>query len=121
LCRGLFIAINADLTARGMVLRAGMLVDVTLITAPLFTKNREKKCDPGMHQTHKGNLWYFGMKAHIGADRDSKLAHTVVLTAANVADIPKMAELLHGQETQVYADAAYPGVEKRVALERKID
>ena len=64
------------------------------------------------------------MKAHIGADRDSKLVHTVVVTAANVADVTKTAELLHGQETQVHADAGYTGVEKRseiLALERKID
>ena len=77
-----------------------------------------------MHPTRKGNQWYFGMKAHIGADRDSKLVHTVVVTAANVADITKTAELLPGQEQQVHADAGYPGVEKRAeiaALERTID
>jgi IS5 family transposase len=124
LCQGLFAAINADLTARGLLLREGTLVDATLIAAPPSTKNKEKQRDPEMHQTRKGNQWYFGMKAHIGADRDSKLVHTVVVTAANVADITKTAELLHGQEKQVHADAGYTGVEKRVeivALERKID
>lgn len=124
LCKGLFQAINADLSARGLLLREGTLVDATLIAAPPSTKNKEKQRDPEMHQTKKGNQWYFGMKAHIGADRDSKLVHTVVVTAANVADITKTAELLQGQETQVHADAGYTGVEKRaeiVALERKID
>ena len=124
LCKGLFTAINADLTARGLLLREGTLVDATLIAAPPSTKNKEKKRDPEMHQTKKGNQWYFGMKAHIGADRDSKLVHTVVVTAANVADITKTADLLHGAEKQVHADAGYTGVEKRaeiVALERKID
>lgn len=124
LCKGLFTAINADLTAQGLLLRAGTLVDATLIAAPPSTKNKEKQRDPEMHQTKKGNQWYFGMKAHIGADRDSKLVHTVVVTAANVADITKTAELLHGQEQQVHADAGYTGVEKRaeiVALERQID
>ena len=124
LCKGLFTAINADLTARGLLLREGTLVDATLIAAPPSTKNHEKQRDPEMHQTRKGQQWYFGMKAHIGADRDSKLVHTVVVTAANVADITKTAELLHGQEKQVHADAGYTGVEKReeiVALERKID
>ena len=99
-------------------------MDATLIAAPPSTKNKEKKRDPEMHQTKKGNQWYFGMKAHIGADRDSKLVHTVVVTAANVADVTKTAELLHGAEKQVHADAGYTGVEKRaemVALERKID
>lgn len=124
LCKGLFSAINADLSARGLLLREGTLVDATLIAAPPSTKNKEKKRDPEMHQTKKGNQWCFGMKAHIGADRDSKLVHTVVVTAANVADITKTAELLHGAEQQVHADAGYTGVEKRaeiVAMERKID
>jgi len=124
LCKGLFSAINADLTARGLLLREGPLVDATLIAAPPSTKNQEKQRDPEMHQTKKGQQWYFGIKAYIGADRDSKLVHTVVVTAANVADVTKTAELLHGQEQQVHADAGYTGVEKRaqiVALERKID
>lgn len=89
LCKGLFSAINADLTARGLLLREGTLVDATLIAAPPSTKNKEKQRDPEMHQTKKGNQWYFGMKAHIGADRDSKLVHTVVVTAANVATSPR--------------------------------
>jgi IS5 family transposase len=124
LCKGLFTAINADLLARGLWLREGTLVDATLIAAPPSTKNKEKQRDPEMHQTKKGNQWYFGMKAHIGADRESKLVHTVVVTAAHVADITKTVELLHGEEKQVHADAGYTGVEKRaeiVALERKID
>jgi transposase, IS5 family len=124
LCKGLFKAINADLSAQGLLLREGTLVDATLIAAPPSTKNAKKERDPEMHQTKKGNQWYFGMKAHIGADRDSKLVHTVVVTAANVADITKTAELLHGEEKQVHADAGYTGVEKRgeiVALERRID
>ena len=76
------------------------------------------------NQSKKGNQWYFGMKAHIGADRDSKLVHTVVVTAANVADITQTAELLHGQEQQVHAAAGYTGGEKRaeiVGLARTID
>jgi transposase, IS5 family len=124
LCQGLFSAINADLAARGLLLREGTLVDATLIAAPPSTKNRQRQRDPEMHQTRKGNQWYFGMKAHIGADRDSKLVHTVVVTAANVADITQTAELLHGEEKQVHADAGYLGVEKRpeiVALQRPID
>jgi IS5 family transposase len=109
LCKGLFTAINADLAARGLLLREGTLVDATLIAAPPSTKNQKKQRDPEMHQTKKGNQWYFGMKAHIGADRDSKLVHTVVVTAAHVADITKTAELLHGKEKQVHADAGYAG------------
>ena len=116
LCKGLFAAINADLTARGLLLREGTLVDATLIAAPSSTKNKDKERDPEMHQTKKGHQWSFGMKAPIGADRDSKLVPTVVVTAANVADVTKTAELLHGQEQQVHADAGYTGVEKRGAI-----
>jgi IS5 family transposase len=124
LCKGIFQAINTDLATRGLMMREGTLVDATLLAAPPSTKNREKKRDPEMHQTRKGNQWYFGMKAHIGADRDSKLVHTLVVTAANVADVTQTAQLLHGQETQVHADAGYTGVEKRkeiTALNRPID
>jgi IS5 family transposase len=124
LCKGLFNAINTDLANQGLMMREGTLVDATLLAAPPSTKNREKQRDPEMHQTRKGNQWYFGMKAHIGADRDGKLVHTVVVTAANVADITQTAELLHGQETQVHADAGYIGVAKReeiTALNRPID
>ena len=121
LCQSLFTAINADLTARGLLLREGTLVDsFTLIAAPSSTKNQEKKRDPEMHQTKKGNQWYFGMKAHIGADRASKLVHTVVVTAANVADLTKTAELLHGAErckfTPTRATPAWKSVPEIVAL-----
>ena len=124
LCKGLFAAINADLTARGLLLREGTLVDAPLIAAPSSTKNQAKQRDPERHQTRKGNPWYFGMKAHLGTDRDSKLVPTVAVTAANAADVTKTAELLHGEETQVHADAGDTGGEKRpeiVALERKLD
>jgi IS5 family transposase len=119
LCKGLFAAINADLTARGLLLREG-----ALIAAPSSTKNPEKQRDPEMHQTKKGNPWYFGMKAHLGADRDSKRVHTGVVPAANVADVTQTAELLHGAEKQVHADAGDTGAEKRseiVALGRPMD
>ena len=113
LCKGLFTAINADLAARGLLVRAGALVDAPLIAAPPATKNPKRERDPEMPQTKKGNQWYFGMKAPIGADRDSKRGHTVVVTAANVADGTKTAELLHGEETQGHADAGPTGGEKR--------
>ena len=67
---------------------------------PRSTKNREQKRDPEMHQTKKGKQWYFGMKAHVGVDSKTKLVHSVVATAANVADSTVLPELLHGEETQ---------------------
>jgi IS5 family transposase len=105
--------VNATLTAKGLLLRSGTVVDATLIAAPSSTKNNSGERDPEMHQTKKGNQWHFGMKAHIGVDADSGLVHSVVGTAANVNDVTQAGELVHGQETDVFADAGYQGVEKR--------
>jgi IS5 family transposase len=114
--------VNAGLKARGLLLNQGTLVDATIVAAPSSTKNAKKQRDPEMHQTRKGNQWYFGMKAHIGADRDSGAVHSVHCTAANVADINATEHLLHGEETQVFADAGYLGAQKREALNaREID
>jgi transposase, IS5 family len=60
-----------------------------------------------MHQTRKGNQWYFGMKAHVGVDSKTKLIHTAVATAANVSDVEILPDLLHGEETRVWGDGAY--------------
>jgi IS5 family transposase len=96
-----------------VLLREGTIVDATIIAAPPLTKNRPKAKDPEMRQTEKGNEWRFGMKAHIGVDAVSGLVHMVVSTAANVSDISQAANLLHGEESSVHADAGYIGLEKR--------
>lgn len=106
-------AINATLARKGLMLKTGTVVDATLIAAPSSTKNSQGERDPEMHQTKKGNQWYFGMKAHIGVDADSGLVHTVVGTAANVHDVTQGHQLLHGEETVVFADAGYQGADKR--------
>ena len=105
--------VNATLAAKGLLLKSGTVVDATLIAAPSSTKNSSGERDPEMHQTKKGNQWHFGMKAHIGVDADSGLVHTVVGTAANVNDVTQAHALVHGQETDVLADAGYQGVDKR--------
>ena len=106
-------AITAHLADKNLLLRAGTIVDATIIHAPSSTKNAGKVRDPEMHQTRKGNQWYFGMKAHIGVDMESGLVHTVTTTPANVADVSEVGKLLHGKERSVYADAGYTGAEKR--------
>ncbi|MDP0977430.1 transposase, partial [Klebsiella pneumoniae] len=93
--------------------RTGTVVDATIIAAPSSTKNKDGERDPEMHQTKKGNQWHFGMKAHIGADADSGLVHSVIGTAANVNDVTQAARLLHGQESDAWGDAGYQGVDKR--------
>lgn len=106
-------AINLDLAQRGLLMRAGTIVDATLIAAPSSTKNKDHQRDPQMRQTKKGNNYHFGMKAHIGVDADSGVVHTVISTAANVHDVTQALDLLHGQESDVYGDSGYRGVQKR--------
>jgi len=103
----LFAAVGRVLQGSGMTLKTGTIVDATIIAAPSSTKNVEKKRDPEMHQTRKGQQWYFGMKLHIGVDSQSGLAHSAVVTSANVHDKHPLPELLHGQEQRVYGDSAY--------------
>src|SRR5215210_8776729 len=117
LTRALFDEIGAMLEERGLLMRQGTIVDATIIAAPPSTRSEEKARDPEMHQTKKGNQWYFGMKAHIGVDVASGLVHTMVGTAANEADINQTASLLHGREEAVFADAGYTGADKRPELE----
>src|SRR5579859_6723278 len=101
--------VNLDLQAKGIRITTGTIVDATILHAPTSTKNREKRRDPEMHQTKKGNQWYFGMKAHVGVDSKTKIIHTAVATAANVADSAVLPDLLHGEETRVWGDQAYQG------------
>ncbi len=107
-------AVNAHLARKGLLLKRGSIVDATIIAAPSSTKNASGERDPEMHQTQKGNQWFFGMKAHIGVDADSGLVHTVTTTAANESDVAQVADLLHGKEEQVWADSGYRGAPSRV-------
>jgi IS5 family transposase len=110
----LFVLINAYLQENGLKVNTGTIVDATIIAAPSSTKNREKRRDPEMHQTKKGNQWYFGMKLHIGVDSKTRLIHSLVTTPANVHDSQVMERLLHGDETRVWGDSAYGGQRERM-------
>ena len=99
--------VNTVLEEKGFLMRKGTIVDATLIAASPSTKNKEKKRDPEMHQTKKGNQWYFGMKGHIGVDVDSGIVHSVEGTAANVHDRSKLHDLLHGKEQAIFGDSGY--------------
>ena len=103
----LFAEVGRVLQASGLSVRTGTIVDATLIGAPSSTKNADKARDPEMHQTRKGQQWYFGMKLHIGVDSQSGLVHSAVVTAANVHDKHPLPDLLHGNERRVYGDSAY--------------
>jgi IS5 family transposase len=116
LARAIFTDVNQWLTESGIVLKEGSLVDATIIEAPTSTKNQTGQRDPQMHQTRKGNQWYFGMKAHIGVDARTGLTHSLATTAANEHDLNQASNLLHGDEQFVFADAGYRGAEKRKEL-----
>jgi len=113
LTRGMFERIKEVLAGEGLMLREGTIMDATLIAAPPSTKNKERRRDPEMHSSKKGNQWHFGMKAHIGVDAESGLAHTVVATSGNVADVTVAHELLHGGEVYASGDSGYQGADKR--------
>jgi IS5 family transposase len=104
--------VNLHLQSKGVRIAKGTIVEATIIHAPSSTKNAQQERDPEMRQTKKGNQWYFGMKAHVGVDSKTKIIHTAVATAANVADAKVLPELLHGEETRVWGDQGYCGQRK---------
>ena len=108
-----FKAINRVMEATGHIMHGGSIVDATIISAPSSTKNAEKKRDPEMHQTKKGNEWKFGMKCHVGVDAGSGLVHTITVTSANVHDINEAHKLLREDDEFAYGDNGYSGIEKR--------
>jgi transposase, IS5 family len=116
--KSIFEAVNALLSEQKITLKIGTIVDATLIEAPTSTKNLLEQRDPEMHQTKKGNEWYFGAKVHVGVDASTGLVHSVEMTAANVADITQAAACLHGEEKVVLADAGYTGLEKREEMQK---
>ena len=109
----LFSPVVRMLQQKGLILKKGTIVDSIIIAAPSSTKNKEKKRDPQAHSVKKGNTWNFGYKAHVGVDSKTGLVHTVKATAANVHDATVTPDLLTGEETFVYGDSGYIGVEKR--------
>ena len=113
--QALFAKVGEVLQSRGLRVGSGTIVDATIISAPSSTKNADKARDPEMHQTRKGQQWYFGMKLHIGVDSRSGLAHSAVVTSANVHDKHPLPQLLHGQERRMYGDSAYASQKALIA------
>lgn len=111
----LFARVNEELKERGYKVQTGTIVDATIIGAPSSTKNKQKARDPEMHQTRKGQQWYFGMKLHIGVDSKTGLVHSARVTAANEHDKHSIPDLLHGEERRVYGDSAYHSQKELIA------
>ena len=119
LTKGIFEKTKKYLSDKGLLLKEGTIVDATIINAPSSTKNRDNTRDQEMKQTKKGNQWYFGMKAHVGTDTKTGLAHSIVVTNAGVHDSQVMDELLHGEEQAIYGDRAYTSEKKKKEYEDK--
>ena len=115
----LFQEVNRHLHKQGLMLREGSIVDASIIDAPSSTKNEERQRDPEMHQTRKGQQWYFGMKLHIGVDDTLGLIHSLETTPANVHDLRVIDQLLHGEEERVFGDSGYRGIEKHLSPEKR--
>lgn len=111
--KAFFEAINRCLEQCGHIMKGGTIVDATLISAPSSTKNASGSRDPEMHQTKKGNQWYFGMKCHIGVDAGTGYIHGIAATGANVHDIVEASKLIRPEDEVFYGDAGYLGLDKR--------
>ena len=112
----MFEAVTTLLTDKRLLLKAGTIVDATIIAAPSSTKNATGTRDPEMKQTRKGQQWYFGMKVHVGTDTRG-LVHSLTTTDAAQADITQLPALLHGQESSLYGDKAYYKADDKVHWE----
>ena len=109
LCGQILDTVNHYLGSKGLRISTGTIVDAAIIAAPSSTKNSKKERDPEMHQTRKGNQWFFGAKAHIGVDSKEGIVHSVCTSAASVSDVHMLPDLLHGDEKKVWGDAGYQG------------
>ena len=111
--KAMFGAIKRLMDETGHIMHGGTIVDATIINAPSSTKNADHRRDPEMRQTKKGNEWRFGMKTHIGVDAGTGAVVTVEATPANVHDITMASKLLREDDTVVYGDSGFLGIEKR--------
>src|ERR1017187_1815249 len=114
LCGKILDTVNLYLASKGIRISTGTIVDATIIAAPCSTKNSKKERDPEMHQTRKGNQYYFGAKAHIGVDSKEGVVHSVCTSAASVHDAHMLPDLLHGDEKKVWGDAGYQGQTEKI-------
>lgn len=114
LCGQIFDTVNLYLERKGIRIATGTIVDATIIAAPSSTKNSTRERDPEMHQTKKGNQYYFGAKAHIGVDSKEGIVHSVCTSAASVHDKHMLPDLLHGEEKKVWGDSGYQGQTEKI-------
>jgi transposase, IS5 family len=115
LAEAVFAEVNRQLEARGLVVKAGTLVDATLVRAAAAEPPKQK--GGGRSQADPDAAWakrakggaHFGYKLHVGVDAGSGIVRRARLTPANVNEITIGPELVAGDEASVWADKAYVG------------
>jgi transposase, IS5 family len=110
-----FAAVNRQLEGRGLVVKAGTLVDATLVRSAAAEPPKQKgggrsPADPDAAWVRraKGGA-HFGYKLHVGVDAGSGIVRRARLTPANVNEITIGPDLVAGDEASVWADKAYVG------------
>jgi len=107
------------LEENGLIMKEGTSVDATIIAASSSTKNKDKKRDPEMRSTKKGNEWHFGMKAHIGVESKNGFVHSLETSSANIHDRDVLEDLLHGEEKIVIGDKGYYKQDEKSKMRKK--
>jgi IS5 family transposase len=116
LTRAIFDEVGALLEEKGLLMKQGTIVDATFLAAPSSTKNSTRTRDPEMRSTKKGNMWHFGMKAHVGTDTRG-IVHSLTTTDAAQSDFAQLPDLIHGEEEELYGDRAYWSEDDRASFE----
>lgn len=114
LSQSILQTVNSYLESKGLILKAGTIVDATLLEAPVSKKNSTNTRDPEMTSTRKNNKWHFGAKGHIGVQSAGKpLVHSVAFSTAKDHDKVHMTKLFHGEEKAIFGDSGYTAQEEK--------
>jgi len=119
----LLALVNAQIEAKGLLLKRGTLIDATVVeTAAARPQKDAPGSDPDaafLKRAGKPGSSY-GYKAHVAADEGSILVRTALLTPANVAETVVADELILANRDcgAVYADKAYDTHARRALLAR---
>lgn len=126
----LFAEVLAQLERAGFVVKAGSLIDATLVqssgrtppsgSTPRAVESRSAH-DPDANWTRTGKerRLFFGYKAHLAVDQGSGLIRARRLTGAKTYESEVADALVQGDEKAVYADKAYEKRARREALKAR--